>query len=100
MKQWVVNKRDLSAIKTIIEWWHYDLSMDDLEKVVAYKFEFVKFLQTYRLSLMVSKIDARDEKEERIYGNQIDILSQIMSDLRDNSEELLLGTKEKLEKKE
>ena len=82
-----MRKSDIPKFKKIIEKNEdLDLTLDDLQKIVAYKNEIVKYLQTHRISLLVSKADERDSDQEQKYGNQIDILAFIMDELRNNIE--------------
>ena len=95
-----MKNRDIPLIKSLIEKGeYYDLTVVDFEKIVAYKWEFIKFLQTYRLSLMIEKIDNRDADIEKSLGNQIDVLSLIMGQLNLKSEEILESIKSQEKKK-
>lgn len=77
---------------------NYALSLEDFEKIVAYKGEIVKYLQTFRLSLMIDKVDERGENE-KVLGNQIDILSIVMKDLQESVEEKCIQAQESISKK-
>lgn len=90
---------DLAQLRSILEeWQNYSLTLEDLEKIVAYKEEFWKYLQTFRLSLMVDKVDERSENE-KVLGNQIDILTIIMKDLQEWVEDRCMKAQETVKKK-
>lgn len=90
---------DIAQLRSILEdWQNYSLTIEDLEKIVAYKEEFWKYLQTFRLSLMVDKVDERWENE-KVLGNQIDILTIIMKDLQEWVEDRCVKAQESIKKK-
>lgn len=90
---------DIAQLRSILEEWeNYSLTLEDLEKIVAFKNEIWKYLQTFRLSLMVDKVDERWENE-KVLGNQIDILTIIMKDLQEQVEDRCVKAQESINKK-
>lgn len=91
-----IDKLQLRSI--LEEWENYSLTLEDLEKIVSFKNEIEKYLQTFRLSLMVDKVDERWENE-KVLGNQIDILTIIMKDLQEQVEDRCVKAQDSLSKK-
>lgn len=90
---------DIAQLRSILEEWeNYSLTLEDIEKIVAFKNEIWKYLQTFRLSLMVDKVDERWENE-KVLGNQIDILTIIMKDLQEQVEDRCVKAQDSLSKK-
>ena len=90
---------DIVQLRSILEGWeNYSLTIEDLEKIVAFKNEIWKYLQTFRLSLMLDKVDARWD-DEKVLWSQIDILSLIMKDLQEESENRCVKAQESVRKK-
>lgn len=91
-----IDKLQLRSI--LEEWENYSLTLEDLEKIVSFKDEIEKYLQTFRLSLMIDKVDERWENE-KVLGNQIDILTIIMKDLQEQVEDRCVKAQDSLSKK-